>query len=129
MPKKILTLIHTDVEDQKAYLEDRFHRSIMFMHTTTNRDPYKRESNPCTFCIYKVEGANVFINLHGDNKMPEELASTLGLVKVKEWTLIRRQSNVFFVGLSSEAIIAENVVPMEIRVEGARDAERCWSGH
>lgn len=113
-----------NVEDEKAFCERRFHKSIMFMHSV-NRP--RKDSRPVSFGVFKVGDTKTYASLLNPEDLKDDLRNALNLEPVRIWTLVRRGKDVFFVGESSEAIIADNVVPLEIRVEGGEDAERCWS--
>lgn len=113
-----------NVEDEKAFTERRFHKSIMFMYGV-NR--HHQDSRPVTFAVYEVGNTKTYASLLNPDDLKESLRIALNLEPVRQWTLVRRGKNVFFVGESSESVIADNVVPLAIRVEGGEDAERCWS--
>ncbi|AWY08346.1 hypothetical protein HOT49_gp066 [Erwinia phage vB_EamM_Alexandra] len=114
------------IDDEKAFTERRFHKSIMFMHGVSSNSPYAKDSQPVTFAVYEVGDTRTYAATVG-HKLSEQLQYAMNLEPVRVWQLVRRGNNVYFVGDSSEAIVADNVVPMEIRVEGGQDAERCWA--
>jgi len=115
-----------NVEDEVAFTERRFHKSILFMKGINKNLPMVEESKEVTFAVYEVGDTKTYAATVGQ-PLPENLRLALNLEPVRVWRLIRRKDDVFFVGENSEAIVADSVVPMEIRVEGAQDAERCWS--
>lgn len=125
MAKLSLHLFENVVNEQE-FAERRFHKSIMFMHGVSSNSPYAKDSLPVTFAVYEVGDTRTYAATVGQ-KLSEQLQEAMNLEPVRIWQLVRRGSNVYFVGESSEAIVADNVVPMEIRVEGGQDAERCWS--
>ncbi|QZE57946.1 hypothetical protein MPK70_gp070 [Erwinia phage pEa_SNUABM_33] len=115
-----------NVANEQEFAERRFHKSIMFMHGVSSNSPYAKDSQPVTFAVYEVGDTRTYAATVGQ-KLPEHLQDAMNLEPVRVWQLIRRGNDVFFVGESSEAIVADNVVPVEIRVEGGQDAERCWA--
>lgn len=115
-----------NVEDETAFTERRFHKSIMFMHGVSANSPYAKDSKEVQFAVYEVGNTKTYAATVG-TALSDTLRAAMNLQPVRVWRLVRRGNNVFFVGESSEAIVADNVVPMEIRVEGGQDAERCWS--
>ena len=123
---KLSLHLFENVEDEQDFTERRFHKSIMFMHGVVPEHPYGKDSRKVTFAVYEVGDTRTYAVLVG-NVLPENIRQAMNLEPVRVWTLVRRGNNVYFVGESSEAIIADNVVPMEIRVEGGKDAERCWA--
>lgn len=118
--------IFENVDDETKFVETRFHKSIMLMHSVSSKGPYSTESKEVTFAVYEIGNTRSYAAVIGQT-MPEHLRASMNLEPVRIWTLVRRGNNVFFVGESSEAIVADNVVPMNIRVEGGQDAERCWA--
>lgn len=121
--------VFENIEDEKEFIERRFHKSIMFMHGVSATSPYGRDSKPVSFYLYRVAESKSFAAIVGQDRMQKATQLGLNLNLVREWTLIRRGSNVFYVGESSEAVIADNVIPAGIRVEGGKDAERCWASN
>lgn len=113
-----------NVEDEKAFIERRFHKSIMFMRSILT---YKENTSEVSFAVLTVQNTKTLVTTMEPDKLDEDLRKAMGLELLRKWTLVRRGKDVFFLGESSEAIIADNVVPLEIRVEGGEDAERCWS--
>lgn len=113
-----------NVEDEKAFIERRFHKSIMFMRSILT---YKENTSEVSFAVLAVQNTKTLVTTMEPDKLDEDLRKAMGLKFLRKWTLVRRGKDVFFLGESSEAIIADNVVPLEIRVEGGEDAERCWS--
>lgn len=113
-----------NVEDEKAFIERRFHKSIMFMRSILT---YKENTSEVSFAVLAVQNTKTLVTTMEPDKLDEDLRKAMGLELLRKWTLVRRGKDVFFLGESSEAVIADNVVPLEIRVEGGEDAERCWS--
>lgn len=113
-----------NVEDEKSFIERRFHKSIMFMRSILT---YKENTSEVSFAVLAVQNTKTLVTTMEPDKLDEDLRKAMGLRLLRKWTLVRRGKDVFFLGESSEAIIADNVVPLEIRVEGGEDAERCWS--
>lgn len=115
-----------NIEDENAFAERRFHKSIMFMHGVSSNSPFGKDSKEVTFAVYEVGDTKTYAATVG-TLLSDQLRDAMNLEPVRVWRLVRRGNDVFFVGESSEAIVADNVVPLEIRVEGGQDAERCWS--
>ena len=113
-----------NVEDEKAFIERRFHKSIMFMRSILT---YKENTSEVSFAVLAVQNTKTLVTTMEPDKLDEDLRKAMGLELLRKWTLVRRGKDVFCLGESSEAVIADNVVPLEIRVEGGEDAERCWS--
>lgn len=136
MANTTLVLFENVEQTEDEFLESRFHKSIMFMHSITHKSAYMRDPQPVHFAVYRILNTeNSFVcisrapNWNAENEQLAQPAilSAMNLQAIREWRLIRRGSNVFFVGSDSEAVIADNVIPHQIRVEGGEDAERCWA--
>ena len=112
-----------NIENEQAFIERRFQVSVSFM-SGCNQTQY--ESSVVKFGVYRVKNTKTYAAVR-NTIMSDALRDSLNLELVRDWSLVRRGANVFFVGECSEAIIADNVVPLDIRVKGGQDAERCWS--
>lgn len=115
-----------NVVNEQEFAERRFHKSIMLMKSATPNSVCVKEAVPQTFAVYEVGDTRTYAATVGA-QLPEHLQQAMNLEPVRVWHLVRRGDDVFFVGESSEAIVAESVVPTEILVEGGQDAERCWA--
>ncbi|ARW58708.1 hypothetical protein HOS33_gp068 [Erwinia phage vB_EamM_Y3] len=119
----IQLLFYPDVKDEKLFVEQRFGRSILFMHGISPMSVYRADSRPLEFRLYQVNGSKTYTMDKGPrNKDIEQL---LNLKLVKQWTLVRRNNRIFYVGECSEAIIADTI-PLGTQVEGEEDARRCF---
>lgn len=120
---KLSIHIFENVMDEDKFVETRFHKSIMLMRTVNPNQDVSRE---VVFAVYEIGSTRNYAAVISNEPISISLYQSMNLEPVRIWRLIRRKQNVFFVGQCSESIIAADVVPLGIRVEGGKDAERCW---